>query len=105
MCLRHLQPNFGIAELTERQCREFLVKWHKRTQFTWQDLVQHDRHGLGWEFLPRGAFRPAVPESLSKEKFMVFRHEGNLPFAGFRAGEVFHVLWIAASYSDLYDHG
>jgi hypothetical protein len=82
----------------------FLTKWHKRTQLTWTQLVQHSKHGLGSEFLPRHVFKPQVPDWLSRDRYMVFRHQGNQPFAGFRAGDVFHVLWIEARYNDLYDH-
>ncbi len=35
---------------------------------------------------------------------MVFRHDGNLPFAGFKVGDTFYVLWIKTRYGDLDDH-
>lgn len=51
-----------------------------------------------------GKFKPSAPEELERDRYMVFRQEGNLPFAGFRAGDTFHVLWIERQYNDLYDH-
>jgi hypothetical protein len=93
-----------VDELTSAQCREFLRKWHNRARPSWRELVQHSRHGLGSEQLPCRIFKPRIPESLECDRYTVFRHEGNLPFAGFRSGDVFHVLWIEARYNELYDH-
>lgn len=104
LCLRHCQPGWGVEELDAAQCREFLVKWEKRSKHTWQELVQHDRHALGSEQLPKRMFKPTVPEELERDTYMVFRHHKNLPFAGFRADAVFHVLWIEKAYNELYDH-
>lgn len=105
LCLQHLQEKFGIDKLEPSQCQAFLLKWHKRAKLTWTELVQHDRHGLGSEFLPKSKFKTAIPEHLERDKYLVFRHEGNHAFAGFRTGDVFHVLWIEAKYNDLYNHG
>lgn len=91
--------------MTERQRSSFLVKWAKRCDFTWRELQQHPRHGLGFEMLHRRQLRPNPPEALEEDEYMVFRHDGNLPFAGFKAGDTFYVLWIETSYGDLYDHG
>ena len=105
LSFRHIQPRFGVDALSERQRSEFLLKWFKRCQFSWTDLGIHDKHGLGYEMLARKSFRPSIPESLFRDKYMVFRHDGNHPFAGFKAGDVFYVLWVEAKYNDLYSHG
>lgn len=91
--------------MTPNQRSEFLIKWAKRSTLTWNDLATQDRHGLGYEKIPRSQIKPALPEMLQEDKVTVFRHEGNHPFAGFRAGDVFYVLWIEVNYGDLYDHG
>lgn len=104
LSFRHIQPKFGVGEMNERQRSEFLVKWEKRCGFTWVELQRHQKHGLGYEMLPRRQFKPVVPESLEDEKYMVFRHDGNLPFAGFKAGDTFYVLWIETRFGDLYRH-
>jgi hypothetical protein len=90
--------------MTDQQCRSFLVKWEKRAKITWTELQSHDKHGLGTEKLPSRMIKPAVPEELAQDRYTVFRHEGNLPFVGFRAGDVFHVLWIETRYNELYKH-
>lgn len=105
LSFRHLQPRFGVEEMSERQRSEFMVKWAKRCSFTWTELQTHRKHALGFEMLPRKQFRPNPPESLEEDSYMVFRHDGNMPFAGFKAGDTYYVLWIEARYGDLYPHG
>lgn len=90
--------------MSDNQRSEFLIKWAKRSAFTWKDLTTHKKHGLGFEMLPKKQIKPSVPESLEQEKYMVFRHEGNLPFVGFKVGNVFNVLWIEVEYGKVYDH-
>lgn len=91
--------------MTPEQCRDFLIKWEKRAKLTWKELHQHPKHGLGSENLPKRIFKPALALELERDSYTVFRHQGNLPFAGFRVGDVFHVLWIEAKYNELYEHG
>jgi hypothetical protein len=106
LCLRHLQPGWGFEEASGDICQHFLIKWAKRASLSWVELVQHGRHGLGSEKLPKKKIKPQVPEHLEPDDhYLVFRHEGNLPFVGFRSGDVFHVLWIEREYNELYDHG
>jgi hypothetical protein len=105
LSLRHIQPRFGVEEMTEKQRSEFLVKWAKRSAFTWQELTQQQKHGLGWNDLDAKAIKPSIPSSLKQNKFMVFRHERNMPFVGFKAGDTFFVLWIETKWNEVYDHG
>ena len=104
LSFRHLQPRFGVEEMSERQRSEFLLKWAKRSGFTWRQLQSHPKHGLGYEMLPRRQFRPSLPEDLEEDRYMVFRHDGNLPFAGFKVGDTFYVLWIETRFGTLYSH-
>jgi len=104
LSLRHLQRDYGVEELSVPQRAAFLLKWAKRSQITWVDLNAHQRHGLGSEQMPASQIKPTAPQELAQERYMVFRHDGNLPFAGYRVGDTFYVLWIEAKYGDLYDH-
>jgi hypothetical protein len=106
LSLRHLQQGWGMDELDPEHCKQFLVKWHKRSAHTWTELIQHPKHGLGSEQLTRKTFKPwkVLPERLHRDTYMVFRHAGNRPFAGFRIGDVFYVLWIEGEFGDLYGH-
>ena len=105
LSLRYLQPRFGTQALSSDQCRSFLEKWAKRSMFTWLELSRQGRHGLGYEMLPHSQIHPRPPEFLRRDEYMIFRHEGNHPFAGIKIGDVFFVLWIEARYGDLYAHG
>ena len=105
LCLRHCRSGWGVEELRPEQCQQFLIKWNKRAKLTWDELVQHDRHGLGSEFIPAAKIKPSPPpDSIKRDRYLVLRHDGNLPFVGFRTGDVFHVLWIEKKYNELYDH-
>lgn len=105
LSFRHLRKGWGIEDLNDKQRSDFLIKWAKRCTHTWRDLRTHSRHGLGYEMIPSRSIYPNAPEELAEEKYMVFRHQGNLPFAGFKAGDTFYVLWIEKQYGDLYNHG
>lgn len=105
LSFRHIRKGWGVEELDDKQRSEFLLKWAKRCDFTWRELQSHKRHGLGYEMLPHRDVYPNLPEHLAEDRYMVFRHQGNLPFAGFKAGDTFYVLWIEKKYGELYDHG
>lgn len=105
LCLRHTRNGYGVAELSEQQRSELLLKWAKRTQFTWTELGTQPKHGLGFEYMPAGQIKKAAPEALAQQKYMILRHHQNLPMVGFKVNDTFHVLWIEASYGDVYDHG
>lgn len=105
LCLRHVQPGFGVEDLPAEAQAEFLVKWSKRSKVSWNDLGTHQRHGLGSEKLPADKIRPMVPEKFAADSYQVYRHHGNLPFVGVRINDVFYVLWIEKKFGELYDHG
>jgi hypothetical protein len=104
LSLRHLQSGYGVEELSQSQQAAFLIKWAKRSRFTWTELSTHHRHGLGSEQLPASSIKRVPPEQLAQDKYMVLRHEGNQPFVGYKIGDTFYVLWIEANYGDVYDH-
>jgi len=106
LCLRHAHPRFGVEQLNDKQRSELLLKWSKRVQHSWTELQTHGKHGLGYEMIPASMIKPQCPhETLAQDKYLVFRHQGNLPMIGFKAGTVFHVLWIEAEYNAVYEHG
>jgi hypothetical protein len=104
LSLRHLQNGYGVEELSPAQQAAFLVKWARRSAFTWKELTTHQKHGLGSEQLPSYMIKRNPPEVLAQDKYMVLRHEGNQPFVGYKIGDTFYVLWIEANYGDVYDH-
>lgn len=103
---RFLQDGWGFDELTDPMRLSFLQKWHKRSAISWKELASHPRHGLGSEYIPSRQIKPRVPRQFQEvDKFRVFRHHDNLPFAGWKDRGIFYVLWIESRYNDLYDHG
>jgi hypothetical protein len=104
LSFRHVRSGYCVEELTEKQRSDFLLKWFRRAKFTWAALGQHDKHALGYEFMPKKQIKPQLPEHLQQDKYMVFRHHQNLPVLGFKAGDTFYVLWIENEYGQVYDH-
>lgn len=105
-CLHHLQKNFDVSSLSKDQRAAFAMTLQDRAKLTWQDMIQSGRHKMGFELLPSDAISAPVPPAYQDaEKFMVLRYFGKLPMVGVRANEVFHVLWIAKNFNELYDHG
>ena len=91
--------------MTDKQRQQFLEKWQLRSQMTWRELSQHSRHGLGSEKMPKRSIKAQIPGQFQDvDKFTVFRHEGNLPFVGWKNGSVFYLIWIECQYGELYDH-
>ena len=102
---RFLQSGWGFGQMTDRMRREFLDKWHKRSLISWTEFVNHHRHGLGSEFIPKKEIKAQIPRQFQElTKFRVSRHQENLPFVGWKDGGIFYVLWIETKYGDLYSH-
>ena len=105
-CLRHLQNDYDVNNLTQSGRAAFAVALQRRSALTWTQLLMAPKHGLGKEFMPKEQIRAPIPPAFADaDRFMVFRYDGTLPMAGVRAGNVFHILWIEKQYGDLYDHG
>lgn len=67
------------------------------------------RHGMGTEKIPVSQFKPDVRSipcvTDEVESLLVFRNgNGNLPMACLRSGRVVRILYVATTYSELYDH-
>lgn len=105
-CLRHLVAGFDVNALDKDGRAAFATTLANRAQMTWREIKQAGRHKAGTELIPAAKIQESIPERFSDaEKFMVFRYNGKLPMVGVRAGDTFHVLWLAASFNDVYDHG
>ena len=73
---------------------------------TWSELPQGGRHGQGHELIHVTGWPRASPAAFAdRDRFHVFRCSGRLPMAGVRSGDVFHIVWIEARFTELYDHG
>jgi hypothetical protein len=105
-CLRHLQQDYNVSRLDKDKRAAFALALERRAQLSWDDIGKIHRHKLGFENLPRKAITAPIPPAYDDaDTFMVFRYCDKLPMVGVRAREVFHVLWIAENFSEVYDHG
>lgn len=104
-CLRFLQRGFDVECLTKDLRAAFAMTLQQRSALTWTELHQAGRHGQGYEQIPSHTLRAPMPTAFAdRDRFHVFRYAGKLPMVGVRAGDVFHIVWIAAGFGDLYDH-
>jgi hypothetical protein len=104
-CLRFLVPGFDVHASSAEKQAAFARTLQKLASFRWMDLKLAPRHAHGSELLPAREFKATIPPRFQAEpKFMVFRYHGNLPMAGVRVDDVYHVLWIEPEFNQLYDH-
>lgn len=104
-CLHYLSKDLDVQALELRHQAAFAKCLQKLAASTWKDILSRDRHGQGAEFVTRAQIRGSVPERFTDStRFMVFRYSGQRPMAGVRVDAVFHVLWIAPSFNELYNH-
>jgi hypothetical protein len=105
-CLNFLRDGFDVHALSTQRQAAFAKTLQKLASFRWKDLLAAPRHGQGTELIPARQFKAPIPNQFQDEpRFMVFRYEGNLPMAGVRVRDVYHVLWLEPEFGRLYDHG
>lgn len=87
---------------------QFLTRLRKLSELGWAEIAKSHRHSFGFEYLPLVEFRPAVGAGIVTEdvsKLAVFRATGdNRIFAGVRAGDVFHVIFVETRFGDICPH-
>ena len=108
-------PLFSFKYLTDhsfKDCRDggffttFLLRLKKLSELGWNEINTAERHGFGWEKIPREILKHNLPQEITPEvPLLAFRATGdNLPFVGFRDGKVFHIVFIEAGFGDIYNH-
>ena len=88
--------------------RDFLIRLKHLSELGWEEIGKSQRHGYGFELIPREQFKPQMPETVTPDirKLFVFRSDGaNHAFAGFRRDDIFFVVFIESDFNELYDHG
>ena len=112
---RVFYPLFSFKYLTDfsfRDCQDgrffsaFLLRLKKLSELGWKEIEKSDRHSFGMEKIPREIIKHRIPPQITPEvPLFAFRAAGNnLPFVGFREGKVFHIVFVEASFGDIYDH-
>lgn len=105
-CLHYLARDFDVNALSTEQQAALAKTLQKLSGFRWKELVLARKHSHGLEHMPVPQLTQPMPQRFQdQDKVTVFRYHGNLPMAGVRVRDVFHILWIESSFGKLYDHG
>jgi hypothetical protein len=77
----------------------------RRRQLSWSAIKSAPRHGLGFEKIPRGQIKAAIPQFIKDDvdHFLAFRFSGLHPMVGYRVRDIFYVLWFDHNFT-LYKH-
>lgn len=85
---------------------QFSESIYRRRALTWNDIKGSQRHGLGFEKIPRTSIKGSIPRIITEDltEFLAFRFDGMKPMVGYREKNIFYVLWFDHDFT-LYDHG
>jgi uncharacterized phage-associated protein len=77
----------------------------RRRTLTWGEVKKLNKHGLGFEKIPRKILKAGIPSCITDDAdhFIAFRFDGMKPMVGYRQRNVFFVLWFDHNFS-LYPH-
>lgn len=105
-CFQHLLPAHDVNSLKDKDLKAALVDQMQRlSQMSWNDIERAPRHGLGQELIPINRLKINLPETFTDtQKVHVLRYSGRLPMVGVRVKEVLHLVAIARTFDDIYDH-
>ena len=93
--LQHLQSGYTVDDCLRDERAEFASALWKRSQLTWQQIIQVGRHQLGSETIARNAIRVGLPRIITPDvTILAFRYNYPKPMIGFRTENIFHVVWI-----------
>lgn len=102
--LEHLQSDFCLSLCTQEEKASFADAIHKRSQLTWSQIKNQDRHKLGFEKIARHSLKSPVPMVATDDvEIIAFRFYGMAPMVGFRREATFFILWLDRAFS-LYKH-
>ncbi len=107
---KYLRPN-SIKECTDASFFfNFIMRLKELSEVGWVGIRQSHKHQYGMEPLPIHKFKPDLSSlagiiTRDVKKLHVLRADSrNHPFVGLQVGKIFHVLFIEASFGDIYDH-
>ncbi|OOF53560.1 hypothetical protein [Rodentibacter trehalosifermentans] len=102
-----IEKNYGLSNCEANEKVALVETLHKLSQFTWQELRNNPRHGLGTEKIEHLAIKGCkVPDFIKEQNIslIAFRFNGKSPMVGYRENQIFHILWLDRNFT-LYDHG
>lgn len=102
--LQHLNRKFCLSLCETDEKAAFADTLHKLSQLPWSQLKQQSRHGLGYEKIARNSIKAGIPSHIKADvTFIAFRFHAQKAMVGYRAGHVFHIIWLDRSFK-LYNH-
>jgi hypothetical protein len=103
--LFHLQDSHCIRKCTLDEKASFAEALRALSKLTWNQIRSTPHLGLGSEKIERGKIHAAIPNSIDEDvSFIALRFHEKKPMVGFRAGNVFNIVWFDRDFT-LYDHG
>ena len=103
-CFHYLQADYNITNCNQAQKALLLESLYTRSQMTWQEIINASRKKLGTESMDCKSINATIPSYFeANEKCFVLRTAGKGRAAGFRAGRIFHVVWVDYKFK-LYRH-
>lgn len=104
-CLRNVDAQYCITTCDQRDKAAFADKIRRLSCMTWNQIISADRHGMGFEKIPRESIRPSIPLHITEDTVIIaFRFSGMKPMVGYRSQSMFHIIWFDRDFN-LYDHG
>lgn len=102
---QYLQRGYCISDCGKDEKALLLDSLHKRSQMTWQQIINATRHGLGSELIPKHQIKTGIPQAfVNEESFMSLRAIEKAPMVGVRVRSTYYVIWVDRAFT-LYDHG
>lgn len=102
--LENIQANYCVTNCTKDQKAAFAEALRKRSQMTWNEIIQAPRHGLGQENIEQHAIKVPLPHDVTPDtQLIALRFDGKAPMVGRRDGRVFIIYWLDHNFS-LYNH-
>ncbi|GCE65776.1 hypothetical protein OMCYN_01722 [cyanobiont of Ornithocercus magnificus] len=100
------ESGFGFSELDKHDKSAVSEALFKRRNFSWNDLIQAGKYGLGTEKIPVRSVKASKPKFITEDAkdYLALRFNGKKPMLGYREGGVFYILYFDSKYS-LYNHG
>ncbi len=99
------KKRFCLSSCETNEKAAFAERLYRLSQMTWAQIRQQDRHGLGYEKIPRSALKTKIPDHIKDDVGIVaFRFQGLKAMVGYKIGHVFYIVWLDRLFK-LYNHG
>lgn len=103
---RVVDCKYCLSKLDKNDKAAFASSIFKRKNLSWSDLKSIDRHGLGFEKIPKERIKgSSLPRFITEDVDILisFRYSGKKAMVGYRKNDIFFVLWFDHDFS-LYPH-